>query len=214
MATGLACWSGSYLVSGTDRPKIWKITFNFRSKRLLMLMPSSNGHQTNLFGTDLLSRTERLRRPYLAEQAASRGKEVKTAVCDRGSKTVGNTQIILPGSPLKQDSHYQRDQNVSAAATVRQSSRSSATWKPIWGWHGISLKEKRGSHQCLAGGNGVEFKAMVKGFLSFIFDCFNRFYKLSKYRTTQSMTVNVASCYATYWVVCKYLLIRLYIAPV
>ncbi len=42
----------------------------------------------------------------------SRGKPVKEAVCDRsypGQKTVGGTEIILPGTPLKRDTRYQPD---------------------------------------------------------------------------------------------------------
>ena len=42
----------------------------------------------------------------------SRGLPVKNAVCDRGyrgTKTVGETTIILPGVPLKRDTRYQRD---------------------------------------------------------------------------------------------------------
>ena len=42
----------------------------------------------------------------------SRGKEVKTAVCDRGYKgknKVGSTDIVLPKKPLKRDNRYQRN---------------------------------------------------------------------------------------------------------
>jgi len=42
----------------------------------------------------------------------SRGKAVKTGVCDRGyrsPKTVDGTQITLPAPPLKRDNRYQRD---------------------------------------------------------------------------------------------------------
>jgi len=42
----------------------------------------------------------------------SRGKAVKTGVCDRGyrgPKAVDDTQIILPAPPLKRDNRYQRD---------------------------------------------------------------------------------------------------------
>ena len=48
----------------------------------------------------------------LAHCQNSRGKAVKTSVCDhgyRGPKTVGDTQIILPAPPLKRDNRYQRD---------------------------------------------------------------------------------------------------------
>jgi len=42
----------------------------------------------------------------------SRGKTVKTAVCDRGYKgknKVGATDIVLPKKALKRDNRYQRD---------------------------------------------------------------------------------------------------------
>ncbi|MCK9638119.1 MAG: transposase, partial [Methylobacter tundripaludum] len=48
----------------------------------------------------------------LAHCQTSRGKAVKTGVCDRGyrgPKTVDGTQIILPAPPLKRDNRYQRD---------------------------------------------------------------------------------------------------------
>ena len=48
----------------------------------------------------------------LAHCQNSRGKAVKTGVCDRGyrgPKTVDGTQIILPAPPLKRDNRYQRD---------------------------------------------------------------------------------------------------------
>jgi transposase, IS5 family len=48
----------------------------------------------------------------LAHATESRGKAVKVAVCDRGyrgTKKVGDTEIVLPSPPLKRDSRYQRD---------------------------------------------------------------------------------------------------------
>ncbi len=48
----------------------------------------------------------------LSHIKTSRGKPAKAAVCDRGyrgRKTVGETDIILPGTPLKRDNRYQRD---------------------------------------------------------------------------------------------------------
>lgn len=48
----------------------------------------------------------------LAHCHNSRGKVVKTGVCDRGyrgPKTVDGTHIILPAPPLKHDNRYQRD---------------------------------------------------------------------------------------------------------
>lgn len=43
---------------------------------------------------------------------SSRGKPVEMAVCDRGyrgTKTVGETQILLPSAPLKRDSRYEQN---------------------------------------------------------------------------------------------------------
>ncbi len=59
----------------------------------------------------------------------SRGKPAKEAVCDRGyrgQKTVGGTTIILPGTPLKRDTRYQRDQK-------RKRCRRRAAIEPIIG---------------------------------------------------------------------------------
>ncbi len=59
----------------------------------------------------------------------SRGKDVKQAVCDRGyrgRKKVGDTGIILPGSPLKRDNLYQRDKK-------RKRCRRRAAIEPIIG---------------------------------------------------------------------------------
>ncbi len=59
----------------------------------------------------------------------SRHKEVKQAVCDRGyrgKKQFGNTDIILPTSPLKRDNRYQRDKK-------RKRCRRRAAIEPIIG---------------------------------------------------------------------------------
>ncbi|MDD5114682.1 MAG: IS5 family transposase [Methylobacter sp.] len=48
----------------------------------------------------------------LAHCQANRGTMVKAGVCDRGyrgPKTVGETHIVLPASPLKRDNRYQQD---------------------------------------------------------------------------------------------------------
>jgi len=133
----------------------------------------------------------------LKHTAASRGKEVKTAVCDRGyrgSKTVGNTQIILPGPPLKRDSRYQRDQK-------RKRCRRRAAIEPVIGHLKADFRLARNFLKGTAGdlinallaATAWNLKLWLRAFLSFIFGCFDRFYWLSKNRTTQSMTVNVAS---------------------
>ena len=60
---------------------------------------------------------------------SSRGKEVKHAVCDRGyrgRKKFGNTDVILPASPLKRDNRYQRDKK-------RKQYRRRAAIEPIIG---------------------------------------------------------------------------------
>jgi len=68
--------------------------------------------------------------PVILEHAKnSRGKAIQAAVCDRGyqgQKTVGSTQIVLPGKPLKRDSRYQRDQK-------RKRCRRRAAIEPIIG---------------------------------------------------------------------------------
>ena len=59
----------------------------------------------------------------------SRGQAVKQAVCDRGyrgKKTFGETQVILPGAPLKRDNRYQRDKK-------RKRCRRRAAIEPIIG---------------------------------------------------------------------------------
>jgi transposase, IS5 family len=59
----------------------------------------------------------------------SRDKAVKHAVCDRayrGQKRVGDTDIILPGAPLKRDNRYQRDKK-------RKRCRRRAAIEPIIG---------------------------------------------------------------------------------
>ncbi len=48
----------------------------------------------------------------LGHLEASRGQAAKAAVCGRGyrgPKAVGDTQVILPATPLKKDNRYQRD---------------------------------------------------------------------------------------------------------
>ncbi len=65
----------------------------------------------------------------LGHVKTSRGKPVKAAVCDRGyrgQKTVGDTEIILPGTPLKRDTRYQRDKK-------RKRCRRRAAIEPIIG---------------------------------------------------------------------------------
>ena len=65
----------------------------------------------------------------LAHIENSRGKEAKHAVCDRGyrgKKPSGNTDIILPASPLKRDNRYQRDKK-------RKRCRRRAAIEPIIG---------------------------------------------------------------------------------
>lgn len=65
----------------------------------------------------------------LAHCQNSRGKVVKTGVCDRGyrgPKTVDGTQIILPAAPLKRDNRYQRDKK-------RKRCRRRAAIEPIIG---------------------------------------------------------------------------------
>jgi transposase, IS5 family len=63
-------------------------------------------HETHVFDGHTLPE-------ILSHVETSRGKTPKTAVCDRGyrgTKIVGHTRIILPSTPLKRDSRYQRDQ--------------------------------------------------------------------------------------------------------
>ncbi len=62
-------------------------------------------HDKNLYDNHTLPEV-------LSHIERSRDKEVKHAVCDRGyrgKKQFGNTEIILPASPLKKDNRYQRD---------------------------------------------------------------------------------------------------------
>jgi len=59
----------------------------------------------------------------------TRGKTVKQAVCDRGyrgKKKFDDTEIILPGSPLKKDNRYQKDKK-------RKRCRRRAAIEPIIG---------------------------------------------------------------------------------
>lgn len=65
----------------------------------------------------------------LAHCRNSRGKAVKAGVCDRGyrgPKKIGETQIILPGPPLKRDNRYQQDKK-------RQRCQRRAAIEPIIG---------------------------------------------------------------------------------
>ncbi len=65
----------------------------------------------------------------LSQIKNSRGKAVKQAVCDRGykgKKKFGETTIILPGAPLKNDNRYQRDKK-------RKRCRRRAAIEPIIG---------------------------------------------------------------------------------
>jgi IS5 family transposase len=132
----------------------------------------------------------------LRHTAASRGQEVKAAVCDRGyrgSKTVGNTQIILPGPPLKRDSRRQRDQ--------KRKRRRRAAIGPVIGHLKADFRLARDFLKGTAGdlinallaATAWNLKLWLRAFLCFIFDCFDRPYKLSNYPTKQPMTVNVAS---------------------
>lgn len=62
-------------------------------------------HATNVFDGHTLP-------DILGHVTESRGKAAKVAVCDRGyrgTKKVGDTEIVLPSAPLKRDSRYQRD---------------------------------------------------------------------------------------------------------
>jgi len=62
-------------------------------------------HDSNIHDTKTLPEV-------LAHCQASRGKPVEMAVCDRGyrgTKTVGDTQILLPAAPLKRDSRYEQN---------------------------------------------------------------------------------------------------------
>ena len=133
----------------------------------------------------------------LRHTAASRGKEVRTAVCDRGyrgSKTVGNTQIILPGPPLKRDSRYQRDQK-------RKRCRRRAAIEPVIGHLKTDFRLARNFLKGTAGdlinallaATAWNLKLWLRAFLSLIVDRFDWFYRLSKYGTKKSMTVNQAS---------------------
>lgn len=65
----------------------------------------------------------------LAHCQNSRDKAVKAGVCDRGyrgPKKIGETQIILPGPPLKRDNRYQQDKtrNENAASAGQPLNRS------------------------------------------------------------------------------------------
>jgi len=133
----------------------------------------------------------------LKHTAASRGKDVKTAVCDRGyrsSKTVGNTPIILPGPPLKCDNRYQRDQKCKRC-------RRRAAIEPVIGHLKADFRLARNFLKGTAGdlinallaATAWSLKLWLRAFLSFIFHSLDSFYGLSKYRTKTSMTINVAS---------------------
>jgi IS5 family transposase len=103
-------------------------------------------------------------------------------------------QIILPGPPLKRDSRYQRDQK-------RKRCRRRAAIEPVIGHLKADFRLARNFLKGTAGdlinallaATAWNLKLWLRALLSFIFGCFDRFYWLSKNRTTQSMTVNVAS---------------------
>jgi IS5 family transposase len=131
----------------------------------------------------------------LRHTAASRGKEVRTAACDRGyrgSKTVGNTQIILPGPPLKRDSRYQRDQK-------RKRCRRRAAIEPVIGHLKADFRLARNFLKgtgdlinALLAATAWNLKLWLRAFLRFIFDCLDRFPMLSIGRTNQSAKAIVA----------------------
>jgi transposase, IS5 family len=112
----------------------------------------------------------------------------------RGSKTVGNTQIILPAPPLKRDSRYQRDQK-------RKRCRRRAAIEPVIGHLKADFRLARNFLKGTAGdlinallaATAWNLKLWLRAFLSFIFDYFDRVYRLSKYPTKKSLTLNLAS---------------------
>jgi IS5 family transposase len=147
-------------------------------------------HEDNVFDGHTLP-------DILKQTAACRGKAVKVAVCDRGyrgTKSVGDTQIILPGPPLKRDNRYQRDQK-------RKRCRRRAAIEPIIGHLKADCRLARNFLKGTAGdiinallaATAWNLKLWLRAFWVFIFACFDRFYKFSKYRTKQSMTANVDS---------------------
>jgi IS5 family transposase len=80
---------------------------------------------------------------------SSRSKEVKHAVCDRGyrgRKKFGNTDVILPESPLKRDNRYQRDKK-------RKRCRRRATIEPIISHLKTDLRLSRNFLKGIAGEN-------------------------------------------------------------
>jgi IS5 family transposase len=136
-------------------------------------------HEDNVFDGHTLP-------DILKHTAASRDKEVKTAVCDRGyrgSKTVGNTQIILPGPPLKRDNRYQRDQK-------RKRCRRRAAIEPIIGHLKADCRLARNFLKGTAGdtinallaATAWNLRLWLRAFLAFIFSCFDRFYQVFKFR--------------------------------
>jgi len=79
-------------------------------------------HETNIHDSHTLPEV-------LKHIEATRGKSVKTAVCDRGYRgksKVGETDIVLPKKPLKRDNRYQRDKK-------RKQCRRRAAIEPIIG---------------------------------------------------------------------------------
>ena len=80
---------------------------------------------------------------------SSRGKAVKHAVCDRGyrgKKTFGETEVILPGAPLKRDNRYQRDKK-------RKRCRRRAAIEPIIGHLKTDFRLTRNFLKGIAGDN-------------------------------------------------------------
>jgi transposase, IS5 family len=105
----------------------------------------------------------------LAHGAASRGKAIKVAVCDRGyrsRKTVGNTQIVLPAPPLKRDNRYQRNQK-------RKRCQRRAAIEPIIGHLKSDFRLSRNfcgrPHQCVDGRCRLELRPVVEGIFRLYF---------------------------------------------
>ena len=99
-------------------------------------------HESNLHDNQTLPEV-------LSHIESSRGKEVKQAVCDRGyrgKKKFGNTDIILPASPVKEDNHYQRNKK-------RKRCRIRAAIEPVIGHLKMDFRLTRNFLKGIAGDN-------------------------------------------------------------
>lgn len=106
----------------------------------------------------------------LAHTESSRGKPVKAAVCDRGyqgPKTVGSTQIILPGPPLTGQPlpTRQKTQTLPEKSRHRTHHRPLESRLPLVAE--LPQRHHRRPHQPVDGGIGLEPGPVDAGFLGF-----------------------------------------------